>query len=585
MPREQLLGLAHDVGRLLSAGSSATAGHDGLARRARTLRELGAKVPTLAAVADAVERVTAAPPKQAGPAFLDLVVLARQIRGGLSASGADGAMEAVPPSGPWRTPGAARDVCPAYEALTGSGSGRCEALQDAAQRNAAGDLRLVPALLGALEGGNQELADLIAEQALPAAGRAVLPDLTERLDLKGKAADARRLKAVCKIDPKLGADLCRRALDGGSVPVRVAALTCLPVVGRPGEAEQAGLPLLRDKNIDLRGAALRALCHATGDEALEALVEALVGDGWMPWATRDLLAKVPHPKATARLAREIQTRVADLTPPASKKGGKRLTAANREERERQISVITLCVETMAARKDDPQAALRALLPLTRHEEPELRVAALHGLGAVGALTPEVRRAFEAELATPKGEVAAAAVDGLALLPPERREPFVPRLLALLADPNLDEDVAHPAILLLPAHRGRYGKTILERLLVQLRRKEWWPRDAVLDAVKDLGTAAAPLLPDLLQSMRDTKDHNWEDVFAAVEPEGTAAVPALVAALKDRSARARVDALEGLSGYKERARAAEAAVEKLLQDRDRHVRQWAEIALKAIRGES
>jgi hypothetical protein len=40
MSREQLLGLANEVGRLLAAGSSAAAGHDGLTRRARALREL-----------------------------------------------------------------------------------------------------------------------------------------------------------------------------------------------------------------------------------------------------------------------------------------------------------------------------------------------------------------------------------------------------------------------------------------------------------------------------------------------------------------------------------------------------------------
>src|SRR5205085_7143925 len=90
MSREQLLGLAGEVGRLLAAGAPAAAGHDGLARRARALRERGGQVPALAAVADAVERVTAAAPKQAAPAFLDLVLLARQLRADLSTAGAEG---------------------------------------------------------------------------------------------------------------------------------------------------------------------------------------------------------------------------------------------------------------------------------------------------------------------------------------------------------------------------------------------------------------------------------------------------------------------------------------------------------------
>src|SRR5207302_71898 len=107
---------------------------------------------------------------------------------------------------------------------------------------------------------------------------------------------------------------------------------------------------------------------------------------------------------------------------------------------------------------------------THYEEAELREAALKGLGSVGVLTPEAQKAFREALETPKGDVGVAAVEGLALLPPEQREPLVPRLLELLADPKLDEDVAHFAVALLPPHVGRHGKTILERMRLQLRRK-------------------------------------------------------------------------------------------------------------------
>jgi hypothetical protein len=586
MSREQLLGLAGEVERLLGAGAVAAAGHPGLARRAAALRELARGVPALAAVAAAVERLTAAPGKQAAPALLDLALLTRQLRASLAAAGAGGPATAPPPSGPWRTPAAARDLYPAYEALTGSGSDRHEALKDLVERNGAGDLRLVPALLGVLKSSNFELADLAAEQALPALGRAVLPDLTAQLNLKGKIADARRLKAVCKIDPELGAGLCRRALAEGSLPVRIGALGCLPKVGKPGEAEQAGLALCHDKQIGLRLAGLYALSGATTDEGLEALVEALAEEDWgLCWTVKDLVEKVPHPKATARLAREIERRVAALPPSRAKKGGKGRGGVSQEERERQLGQIELYVETMAARKDDPQTALAALLPLTRHDEPDLRAAALKALGTVGVLTPEVRAAFGAALATPKGEGAAATVEGLALMPPEQREPLVPRLLELLADPKLEEEVAHPAVALLPAHTGRYGKAILERLRVQLRRKEWWPRDAVLDAVKALGVAAAPLVPDLLEALPWSGEaEDWEEVFAVADPEGTA-VPALVEALAHRKAAVRAAALDALAGYKEKARAAEAAVEKLRKDRADSVRFRIKATLEAIRGES
>jgi hypothetical protein len=356
-------------------------------------------------------------------------------------------------------------------------------------------------------------------------------------------------------------------------------------VGRPGEAERAGLALCREKNVDLRLAALHALARATSDEGLEALVASLVDESWGPWMVNDLLEKVPHPQATAGLAREVETRVAALPPPRAKKGGKGRGGASREERERQVGHIEYYIEALAARKDDPQTALRALLPLTRHDEPELRAAALKGIGAVGVVTAETQAAFREALATPRGEVGAAAVEGLALLPPEQREPLVPRLLELLADPKVDEDVAHGIILRLPAHMGRYGKTILERLRGHLRRKEWWPLDAVVDAVQEVGVAAAPLLPELLHALQwsNGEVYCWEDVFLAVDPEGTNAVPGLVAALSHRKTAVRTDALQALAAYKEKARAAEPAVQKLLKDRA--VRHSAEVTLKAIRGES
>jgi HEAT repeat protein len=273
--------------------------------------------------------------------------------------------------------------------------------------------------------------------------------------------------------------------------------------------------------------------------------------------------------------------VAALPPP--KKGGGRPLARGPGEFQ-QIQNLVWHIEALAARKDDPQAALRALLPLARHGEPELRAAALKGLGSVGVMTPEVQEVFRAALAATKGESASAAAAALALLPPGQREPLVPQLLELLADPKLNEDVACPAIQLLPAHMGRYGKTILARLRVQLRRKAYGPRDAALEAARGIGPAAAPLWPDLLPFMKEFYGAGYWEAATAVDPEGKRAVPALVAALNYRGSEVRIDVLRALAVYKEKARAAEAAVAKLLKHRDPAVRNAAEETLKAIRGE-
>src|SRR5437588_5948339 len=116
MPREQLLGLATDVDRLLDAGATASSGNENLLRRSRALRELGKKVAALNPVADAVDKVTQATGKQVGAAFLDLVHTMRQVRASLVGTGLAGDLKLPMPSGPWQTPQSVRDLNPLYEA-------------------------------------------------------------------------------------------------------------------------------------------------------------------------------------------------------------------------------------------------------------------------------------------------------------------------------------------------------------------------------------------------------------------------------------------------------------------------------------
>src|SRR5579883_3303360 len=165
MSREELLGLAADTDRLLVAGVAA-AGGDSLRRRAKTLTELGKKVPALAPVAETVGRVIGA--DKPGPAFLDLLVMTRQLRGSLAATRVDGPLTPLAGGGSWRTPLPVRELQPVYEALTQAGAGREEQLKDAAARELFGDLRLADALLEALEDGHPPVADAAAEQGLPA---------------------------------------------------------------------------------------------------------------------------------------------------------------------------------------------------------------------------------------------------------------------------------------------------------------------------------------------------------------------------------------------------------------------------------
>src|SRR5262245_12585283 len=131
MARDQLLALAVDTDRLLAAGASVAGSSEKLRKHWQALRDLAQKVAALKPMADAVDKVLSAPEKQAGPAFLDLVQMTRQVRSSLAAPGVEGELKPLPPSGPWTTPASWRDLQPIRQALLEGGSKREETLKEA----------------------------------------------------------------------------------------------------------------------------------------------------------------------------------------------------------------------------------------------------------------------------------------------------------------------------------------------------------------------------------------------------------------------------------------------------------------------
>src|SRR5262249_23977833 len=157
-----------------------------------------------------VDKVLDAPSKTVGNSFLDLVAMARQLRTSLSGAGVEGTLTPAPASGPWATTLHTRDINPLYDALTESGSGRAEVLNNAIHNKVTGDLRMMSPLLDALEDNYAPISDMVAKAALPALGAGVVPEVEAQTKIAdGKAADARRLDVICKLKPELGLDLCR----------------------------------------------------------------------------------------------------------------------------------------------------------------------------------------------------------------------------------------------------------------------------------------------------------------------------------------------------------------------------------------
>jgi HEAT repeat protein len=395
MPREQLQLLTADVDRLLAAGSSVAAGDEGLRRRGKALRELGQKVPVLVQIADAVDRTADAPPKQVGPALLDLLLIIRQVRASLAGSALDGGFQAAEQTGPWTTAMPMIALEPLCDGLMGSKYGRSRLVKKALTRPDFTDLRLLDPLLRALGANDYMLARVVAEKALPAFGKPILGELERTFDLaKGKAPDARRLVAICAIDPKKGAALCRQALTEGSNPVKVQGLKSLSVLA-PEETEKAALMLLDQKASEqVHGAAYYALATGKTDDALEALLKGMLSNKWSyHHVTHNSLRKLQHPKATARLLEELDKALEDVkTRTAAKKKRKpgtkgktkaQIKAEQDEERKlnEAIGLVARLINVLGQRRD--KKAVGPLIDLLGHANPNIRETASGALIASG----------------------------------------------------------------------------------------------------------------------------------------------------------------------------------------------------------
>jgi hypothetical protein len=587
-PREQLLGLANNVDRLLAAGVTAGA-TDSLRRRAGTVRELGKKVPAAAAVADAAGRVVGS--DKPGPAFLDLLVLARQVRAALASADVDGPLVPLAEASHWQTPLALRDVRTLHAALTGTGP--VLAVTDACERGLLTDLRLVTTLLAALVDPHAPWDEALAERAVPALGRGVLEELRAGLNLKGKVGDARRLSAICRIDAEAGADLCRQALAGGSATVRAAALKCLPEVAGADEAERTGLKYLGDKNREVRCAAIMSLRLSESEEALEALLGAYdVNDGDVNYAAEASLSTLRHPQTTARIIgelREVLSRIRKERPArvAEKSGGGKKAQAWWE----LVGRAGWLIKALGHRKDgDLRAAAETILPCLTGDL-YLASEAAQALIALGPVSEQIVPAVAGVLAAKGDAPKNWAITILESFTPSAREAAVPALADFVVNTGPSNFIRFTAFALLADDADRHAEKFLRAARALSTDCDLWYEDGLreyLTLVGKAGPRAKPLLPYIFKAFKNVMEDvpmplgDWLHVIARIDPGGGAAIPELVKMLGSRNPEARLIALEILEVYGPKARKASAAVERLAGDRDRRTRVRAEQTHEAIR---
>jgi hypothetical protein len=275
---------AKEVRRLAIAGSPLAIGDFRLKKLIAPLEQAGAKVPVFAQVAKGMTELVNGTEAESTTRLLSLSTLLNAIlytQGQTSTNGDFQKLETFP-TRCTTTRTTARVLKPLIEALTSSGAGRFETIKSAIERGAFNDLRLIDPAICALGDNYPELADLVAEKILPGYGPGIVPRLKSTFEIRGKKSDARKLEVMHRLDGAGTLELCRKALEDGSVEVKVAAIGCL------GQHEDC-LPLVFEqanaKNKQLRAAALEALAVHDRPEVVKIFTDLIKGKAF------DILAR------------------------------------------------------------------------------------------------------------------------------------------------------------------------------------------------------------------------------------------------------------------------------------------------------
>lgn len=289
-----LIQVYDDMRRLAIAGSAVAPGDFRLKKLVPPLEKSGEKAPVFAKVAQAAQAVVDSTEKTASAALLELATLVNAILYTQGETGLVGELKPLETTdlGTQSTQASARVLKPLLEALTTTGSGRIELVEDAIERGTFKDLRLVKPAVDAIDDPYPEIAELITRKVLPLYGKAILPALRAKLDLKGRGGHVQRLRLMHELDPAGARELVQQALADGSKEMRVAAIECL---GTAGEDLAFLLEQSKAKAKDVRAAALRALSSADGSNAdvIATLKRAIAGPDLELIADRVALSPLP----------------------------------------------------------------------------------------------------------------------------------------------------------------------------------------------------------------------------------------------------------------------------------------------------
>lgn len=419
---------------------------------------------------------------------------------------------------------------------------------------------IVPGLVELLKHASQRVRSQACQclKKLGPRAKAAAPALMELLadpdySVRGKAAKALRDVGA---DASADTSKLKAALTDDNWAVRYAASQVLGKMGAKGSVleelvEKFQSPVEKDRIEAIEGLkhlgtldAVTQLDFASEDKSVAVRVAAVQALGVLKHATVSpiLCDRLSDPSATVREAAVEQFtgswRQHFISPDVVDALGNRL--AEKEPRLRALACYAL--SNAGARLGEP--AIPLLIARLEDDEPSVRAAAAEALGKIGVTGAEPIPPLLERL-TDETEVAVAAATALGNWP-ELPASVVPGLMAFVRRARALGGSTE-ALLVSSAFRA-FGKVVsppqavLDALRASVRAQDDNAYPA-LEALTNLGPAAAPAVPDLLALLQ--REHVPHGVVKALTHIGGPAFDALTAMLEGPDADARTRVLQRL----------------------------------------
>ena len=258
--------------RLFAAGSRLAAGDPRLKKFIAPLQKYGEKAPVFAKLAEQVQELTET---DAGTSAKNLIETEMLLLSVLSTQG-DSSRDIAPQeskSGEQMFLAATnighRALAPLVEALTTTGGGRLETIENAFDNGYFCDPRLYKIAVAALGDKYGEISEFMANEVLPTMGYGVYPFLLEGYDPKGGASHGRRLSAMHSIKGEHMLDLVEEAAEGGSTAVKAEAVK---IMGCYRKYEDTLFSMLGESK-SVRDEVMKALVKMDSHKGIDKIME------------------------------------------------------------------------------------------------------------------------------------------------------------------------------------------------------------------------------------------------------------------------------------------------------------------------